>query len=195
MTPPQQMESPGSMPQTADGSAQPLDTVDAQPDQQPSPPWIALQTSVQSLSDMFESRLRQDKTKDEAFNRLYAELDTLRRAESVQQLKPFYLDLILLYDRIEQICSAQTEPAIADLLGTIRDELLEVLYRRDVAPIYQASMNFDSSVQQAIGTELAASPDDNNVVARVIRRGFRCGERVLRPEEVIVKRYRQEAKT
>ena len=79
-------------------------------------------------------------------------------------------------------------------LGTIRDELLEVLYRRDVAPIHHASMTFDSSVQQAIGTEPAASAEDNNLVARVIRRGFRHGERVLRPEEVIVKRYRQEVK-
>lgn len=194
MTPPQQMEPPDTTPQTADGSAPPLDSVNTQPANQPAPPWVALQASVQSLSEMFESRLRRDKTKDEAFDRLYAELDAFRRAESVQQLKPFYLDLILLYDRIEQICSAQTDHAIANLLGTIRDELLEVLYRRDVAPIYHASITFDSSVQQAIGTEFVASPEDNNVVARVIRRGFQYGERVLRPEEVIVKRYRQEVK-
>jgi molecular chaperone GrpE (heat shock protein) len=194
MTPPQQMEPPDSTPPTKDEQVPPLQSAASQPDEQPSPPWITLQTSIQSLSDMFESRLRLDKAKDEAFNRLYAELDALRRAESVQQLKPFYLDLILLYDRIEQICSAQTDPATADLLGTIRDELLEVLYRRDVAPICHASVNFDSSVQQAIGTEPAAGPDDNNVVARVIRRGFRYGERVLRPEEVIVKRYKQEVK-
>jgi molecular chaperone GrpE (heat shock protein) len=160
-----------------------------------SPPWELFQTTLDRLTAMFEARLHHDKTKDEAFERLYSELDSLRRNDASQRLKPLYLDLILLFDRIEQICAAQTDPAITDLLGTIRDELLEILYRRDVAPISSAGTAFDSSLQQAIGTEPAASTAENNAVARVVRRGFRYEERILRPEEVVVKRYRQETRT
>jgi molecular chaperone GrpE len=175
------------------GLVPPSETPGSLPEPEP-PPWASMQGAIERLAEVFETRLRYDKTKEAAFERLYSELDSLSRDEANQRLKPLYLDLILLYDRVEQICAAQVDPAIADLLGTIRDELLEVLYRRDVAPIGHASTTFDSSVQQAIGTEPAFSPDDNNIVARVVRRGFRHGERVLRPEEVILKRYRHEVK-
>jgi molecular chaperone GrpE len=151
------------------------------------PPWVStLQASVQGIAEMLDRRFRQDKTKDEAFDRLYAELDALRRAESVQQMKPLYLDLILLYDRIEQICSAHTDEGLVRILGTIRDELLEVLYRRDVSLIATSTVTFDSSVQQAVGMEPAVNPEGNNLVARIVRRGFRLGERVLRPEDTPV---------
>lgn len=193
MTKPQSGDPP-TTPSSLDADGDSLyDGAELSPKEEAAPPWESLQATLDLLVEKFETRLHHDKTKDEAFERLYAELDSFRRNDATQRLKPLYMDLILLFDRIEQICAAQTDPAVADLLGTIRDELLEVLYPRDVAPISCESTTCDSSVQQAVGTELASSPTENNVIARVVRRGFRHEERVLRPEEVVVKRYRQEA--
>lgn len=95
------------------------------------------------------SAARQDEEK--AFERLYAELDSFRR--EAQHLKPLYVDLILLHHRVEHILATQTDPSIVNLLGTIRDELLQVLYRPDVVPISNGTATIDSSIQQALGTK------------------------------------------
>ena len=85
MTPPQPMEPPDSTPQTTYEPVPPPESATSRP----APRWVARQTSLQNLSDLFESRQRKDKTKDEVFNNLCAEITSLPCAESVQHLKPF----------------------------------------------------------------------------------------------------------
>ena len=46
---------------------------------------------------------------------------------------------------------------------------------------------FDRNVQQALSTEPAEKPEDDQTVARVVRDGFKWGAQVLRPQEVVVR--------
>ncbi len=151
-------------------------------------------TEFSNLNRTIESRISYDETKEKAFDRLYTELDELKKNYSYEQLRPFYIDLILLFDRIENIRQSEAgsgdSPVIPDFIATLADELLEILYRREIEIINNTSPVFDPSFQLALSIQPTTSADENNLVARVIRRGFRYRDRILRPEEVIVKKFR-----
>ena len=157
----------------------------------------SLATELSSLNRTIESRLSYDKVKEEAFERLYAELEYLKKNSDFEHIRPLYMDLILLFDRIENIRqdieeSTATPSSLSDVLETLSDEILEILYRREIELIKTADSTFDPRVQQAIGTQPTSSEVENNQVAGVVRRGFRYRERILRAEEVIIKKYRSE---
>jgi molecular chaperone GrpE (heat shock protein) len=159
-----------------------------------------LNKEFSSLNHIIENRIRYDKTKEEAFDRLYAELEELKQDAAFRQNKPLYIDLILLFDRVDNMSrEIDTEYEVgrtfARLLETLRDEVLEILYRREVQLLRTGSDSFDPRVQHAIGVEHTDDPAENNRVARVVRHGFLYRDTVLRPEEVIVKRYRSASST
>lgn len=152
-----------------------------------------LEIQLVGLCQTIEGRLRYDKAKEDAFEKLYGELEELKRNSAFEQLRPLFIDFILLFDRIENVRNelnrADSESnSAADIVKTLSDELVEILYRREIELVRPASDLFDASLQQAIGTEPTADESENNRVARVVRRGFRYRNRVLRPEEVIVKK-------
>ena len=134
-----------------------------------------------------------DKAKEEAFDRLYRELDDLRSDREFDRLRPRYLDLILLFDRIDQSLAPASvndaSPTREAVLLSVREELREVLYRRDIELIELSPTFFDPTMQRAVGAQRTELPDLHNSIASVVRRGFRCRDRLLRAEEVIVNRH------
>jgi molecular chaperone GrpE (heat shock protein) len=152
----------------------------------------ALANQVSGIEHAVQERLRYDKTKEEAFERLYGELDQVKRNTAFEAIRPLYMDLILLYDRIDNARRDLRERSGADVsqfLGSIAEELLEVLYRREVEVMDGSPTLFDPTLQRAIGSEPTPVEAEHNQVCRIVRRGFRHGGRVLRPEEVVVKRH------
>jgi len=149
---------------------------------------------VSFLNRTFETRISYDEAKEKAFDRLYAELDEQKKNSAFEHLRPLYIDIILLFDRIENIRQnvlvSSDVPSISDLLKTLNDELLEILYRRGIELITITSPTFDPSFQLALSTEPTAADSEHNQVARVVRRGFKYKDRILRSEEVIVKKFR-----
>ncbi len=147
-----------------------------------------------SLKMVVEKRLIYDRAKEKAFDHLYQELEGFKRDAAYQEKRPMLIDLILLYDRMEVIYrdvrSATNVPAsVADLLQTLSDELLEILYRREVEMITSSTPVFDPRWQRAIGAETTNIPSEDNKVVQVVRRGFRYRHTILRPEEVIIRKY------
>jgi molecular chaperone GrpE len=158
-----------------------------------------LATELFPLKSMFENRLRYDKTKEEAFNRLYTELDDLKKNSIFDRNRPLFIDLILLYDRIENKLHESKQPtskmSISEhFLKTLSDELLEILNRQEIEVIRMTSTIFDPLFQRAIGTEFTTVKDENNEVAKVLRKGFKFRDRLLRAEEVIVKKFKKNNK-
>lgn len=151
-----------------------------------------LEAELAALRRTVENRLSYDRTKEEAFDRLYAELDGLKKKEAFDQLRPLYLDLILLFDRIDNLATkpgevSQENPSAIGFVQTLSDELLEILGRREIEIISTASI-FDPATQRAVGTQLTSNRSENSEIARVVRKGFRFSGSILRAEEVIVKK-------
>jgi molecular chaperone GrpE (heat shock protein) len=145
--------------------------------------------SLSNLVELVESRLALDDVKEKAFDRLYAELDELKQDREFEQLRPFFSDLVLLFDRLDHLANESLETQdVSSIVVSIREELLEILSRRGV-DIISPSEQFDPAFQNALGTERTSDEEANNRIARVVRRGFRYNLRVLRHEEVFVYRF------
>ena len=80
---------------------------------------------------------------------------------------------------------------VADSFQYLIDEMLELLYRRDVLPM-EATEAFDRKSQKVIKTVEAETQEDDYSIDNVLKRGFTRGGRVLRAEEVVVRRFQSQ---
>lgn len=153
-----------------------------------------LQSNFSSLVHLFERRMTYDKTKEAAFDRLYQEMEELKQEQTFNDLRPLYIDLILLIDRMEQIEFDLEEkglntPEIESILETLKNEMLEVLYRRGVEQIEHTPQYFDPKFQKVVDCEPTLNPEEDNLVVGIRRDGYKLNDTVLRPEEVVIKKY------
>ncbi len=149
---------------------------------------------VAALRETFEKRLAYDRAKEQAFDHLYSELEELKRNSAAEQLRPLFLDLVLLYDRVTSTAQALFEGKlfaneIFDSVHSIGEELVEILRRREVELISAPSKAFDASIQRVVGLEPVETEADGGRVKRVVRAGFRTGKRILREQEIIITKY------
>jgi molecular chaperone GrpE len=102
-------------------------------------------------------------------------------------------DLLPLVDDLERALAAapagertpQTVESYRAGVELIHKQLAELLRKRNVTPIEAAGADFDPHVHQAVATEPSASHRDNEVIEE-LRRGYRLGDRLLRPAMVKV---------
>lgn len=146
-----------------------------------------LEESVRSLHRIMDERLRYDDAKEAAFHRLYKDLDEQRKQSAGEPLRPILRDLVMLYDQIVE--AVRQHPQEAAALEILREGLLEVLYRANVEPIECGENRYDRSRQQITRVEKTPDPAADWTVAEVLRQGFCFGERVLRPQHVVVRRH------
>jgi molecular chaperone GrpE (heat shock protein) len=127
--------------------------------------------------------------------------------------KPVILDLLSLYDdfcgilrQVQQVVGDVRVPdsgipaPLAERLHGIQihvthncDFILEVLARLDVSPLPPGSGKLDKKTQRAVGLEHAESEDQDTDVVRSVKRGFLWKSRLVRPEEVIIRKWKAPA--
>lgn len=146
---------------------------------------------VAKLQNSFDARLAYDETKEAAFQRLYADLQDAKLAQSLEATRPLLLDLLLLHDRVDTAIRASGVTSEASACASFKEELLEVLYRRDVRRFGSSAERFDPETQQAVEIVETADPAEHQRVERVVRAGFRWGTRVLRAEDVVIRQRRR----
>jgi molecular chaperone GrpE (heat shock protein) len=142
------------------------------------------------LESRFEARFAYDATKEDAFRHVYADLQDAKVAHSLEATRPLLLDLLLLFDRIDAASNTLDMTEAASVLGSFREELLEILYRRDVRSIVAGSDRYDRDTQQVVGVVDTPEAEEHQKVERIVRTGFRWGTRILRAEDVVIRRYR-----
>jgi molecular chaperone GrpE len=102
-------------------------------------------------------------------------------------------DLLPLVDDLERALAAaptgeSTTQKVAGYragVELIYKQLAELLRKRNVTVIEAKGADFDPHVHQAVATEPSTSHRDNEVIEE-LRRGYRLGERLLRPAMVKV---------
>ncbi|HPT82992.1 MAG TPA: nucleotide exchange factor GrpE [Limnochordia bacterium] len=155
-----------------------------------------LSQRIAGLEELFAEKMRYDEQKERAFDELYNELSMYKNNFVEQSLLGVYKDIILLYDNVtrslqEMTREEQAGTDLAEFAEFVLTEIVEILYRRGIELI-DSSEYFDASIQRAVAVEYVSEPGLDNKVLRVVRRGFRSELRVIRPEEVVVARYRAE---
>jgi len=118
--------------------------------------------------------------------------------ESLQ--KPFIRDLVILFDDLSGILS-QLQNAVEasdgkrSPLGQWRDNLenaihslTEILHRMEVSEIEPRDM-VDRALHKVISFEPADFAEEDGQIVMRVKRGFLWRDQVLRPEEVVAKRF------
>ncbi|MGW4461367.1 nucleotide exchange factor GrpE [Micromonospora sp. NPDC004704] len=152
----------------------------------PSASLDALATEVTQLRDLFQRRLFEDRRRQELYERLYQELDFARSDLVRQFIAPICRELLLLTDRLAAARRAGTDPAV--LLGSVEEEIAEVLARRGVRPIPTAGLIFDPRLHEAVGQVAVDGGDLDGYVVHERRSGHLVDDWVLRPAQVVVGR-------
>jgi molecular chaperone GrpE len=145
---------------------------------------------LDSIEDRFEARFTYDTTKEAAFRHVYADLQEARLAQSLESARPLLLDLLLLYDRVHTAISSLGSGEEPVALVSFREELLELLYRREVQTFVSVSTRYDSETQQVVGVVDTSKAEEHQQIDRIVRAGFRWRTRILRAEDVVIRRYR-----
>jgi molecular chaperone GrpE (heat shock protein) len=117
--------------------------------------------------------------------------------ESLQ--KPFIRDLVILFDDLSRILS-QLQSAVdgenkrtsltqwRDNLENAIHSLTEILHRMEVSEIEPKDM-VDRALHKVISFEPADFAEEDGQIVMRVKRGFLWRDQVLRPEEVVAKRF------
>ncbi len=175
---------------------------------------LAAMTAAPSSGDEVASQLQRmfdniiairntESVNQRLFNSLHQELKSYRDnflRDSLQ--KPFIRDLVVLYDDMTSL-SIDMESAGGSnsaKKGAIRrwhsnlenaiHSLVEILHRMEVVEI-EPREKVDRALHRVVSYEPADSAEDDGLIVARVKRGFVWHDQVLRPEEVIAKRFAQ----
>jgi len=125
-------------------------------------------------AEFANARKRFDKQRAEAYANANADL--------VAKLVPLLDD----FERALATAPAgiQADPWLAGV-GLVYRKMLSVLEEMNVEPIAAVGAPFDPNMHEALGQE-PSNDYDSGLVAREMRRGYRIGDRVIRPSLVMV---------
>lgn len=152
-------------------------------------------TLLHEIKEVIQGRLEYDAVKEKAIDKIDDELKFYRDGFVFQSQKSIFIDLMLLYDSLERILNSVTneevfsQEKLAEHLETFKEELLEILYRRDITPFDEHPEVLDYKLHKTVKTLPTDEENENNKVDRIIKIGFRWNDKILRPEEVIIKKY------
>lgn len=165
------------------------------PDADPAVPDAGATTSVSDLTRQIEEQ--RDK-----YLRLAAEYDNYRRRTARERAEAASRGQAELVGRLLEALDDLGRFAHVDPEGTdamtlhrgielVEQKMLKALSAVGLEIIDPSDQSFDPNLHEAITTEPALSPEDDNTVGKVFQRGYRFGGQLLRPARVVVKQWNQ----
>jgi molecular chaperone GrpE len=154
-----------------------------------------LEWRLDELQTLFHREIRAESTREKVVDRLHAELQEYKQDLLLSTLRPVFIDLIQLHDDIGKVAVAPEVPEgdgpsdaqrLVGLMQGFQQGIEDILYRQGVEPFQVEGGAFDPRRQRAVATVATDDPALNKTVAARLRKGFRAGERVIRPEIVSV---------
>jgi molecular chaperone GrpE len=163
--------------------------VAAEPPPDPEVPVPVAEADVAELQrqkdDYYDLLLRKTAEFDNYRKRIERERQAFSEATAAEVME----DLLPLLDDLERALKAEPGAEGADAyrrgVELIHKGLDDLLRRRGVTPIEALGADFDPNYHQAVAHEPVEGRRDNEVIEE-FRRGYRLGERLLRPSMVKV---------
>ena len=149
--------------------------------------------------EVMELRRQLDEQRDK-YLRLAAEFDNFRKranrersesgaraqADLVKQL----LEVVDDIGRFSQFDPASTDSTtLAEGIDMVERKLHKSLTTAGLELVQPVNEPFDPNVHEAVATEPALSPEDDNLVSQVYQVGYVFNGQLLRPARVVVKQY------
>jgi molecular chaperone GrpE len=144
----------------------------------------------------FEGELAQ---MEDRWKRALADLDNYRKRSvreterRIEESRDTQLrEWLEVVDSLERALFMQPEDPVVEGLRAVLEQMEAVLARQGVTRVGAAGEPFDPERHAAVGVRPTDEVPDRTVV-EVARSGFKVGDRVLRPAEVVVARAREDA--
>ena len=161
---------------------------------------VAFAEQFRKIDEQLASIRNTESVNQQLFDSLHAELLKYRDNflhESLQ--KPFIHDLVYLYDHLnglfDQLTSVAQEKGKRSHVAQWRDNLenaihslVEILHRFEVKEI-EPRERVDRACHRVINYEPADFPEEDGCIVMRVKRGFVWRGKLIRPEEVIAKRF------
>jgi molecular chaperone GrpE len=158
----------------------------------PGPPLVAEEPSEPSAEERLaaaeDKLLRALADLDNLRKRTAREVDRARR-EGREEVLRSWLEVADSAERALAALAARADDPLFAGLGALAAQIESVLRREGVERVGTVGEPFDPERHEAVGTAHAEGIEEGGVAA-VARPGYRAGERLLRPAEVIVARGR-----
>src|SRR4029453_2210283 len=123
------------------------------------------------------------------FDNYRKRVDRDRKNRADRPGKAVLTEILPIVDDLERALAAEDTGEGADAyrrgVELIHKQLLDLLTRRGVAPIDTAGATFDPHLHQAVSSEPSADHREGEIIEE-FRRGYRLGDRLLRPAMVKV---------
>lgn len=159
------------------------------------------------LSALQENLDQKNRLNQKQFDALHEELRTYKDGFLLEIFhKPIVRDLITLFDDLSSLHRravglAAEQPSRSpnaqqiDNLGVNLDHvlhsLLEILARMEVQRLEASTGKLDKQRQRAISVEWAASEQEDQTIVQSVKPGFIWRARLLRPEEVVIRKWKE----
>ncbi len=168
-----------------------LDRADAFPDVKAPSAEAPAATEIQNTDELARER---DRLKDQLLRQI-AEFDNYRKRvererrdqadQTVVDLLQQFLSIIDDFERAMRADPREEPEAYRKGVELIHRQFLDVLRRRGIEPIDVVGTDFDPHVHQAVTQEISPGHRDGEVIEE-LRRGYKIGDRLLRPAMVKV---------
>jgi molecular chaperone GrpE len=155
---------------------------------EPEPKAPAAENDIASLKqerDAIHDRLLRQAAE---FDNYRKRIDRERREASEYAAADLLQALLPIIDDFERALEAEAAPGAEKYregLEIILRELRELLRKRGVTPIEAVGTDFDPHIHQAVAYDEAPNARDGEIIGE-FRRGYRLGDRLLRPAMVRV---------
>lgn len=192
-------ELPGSAPpETMERSDEVAQSARAQGDGTPRAEEV--EDNVESGAEVEESVRREVEHWRDRHLRLAAEFDNFRKrtaresaqagaraqAELVRQLLD-PLDDLMRFAHLES--TAVDAKTVIDGVDLVERKMLKALGTAGLEILNPVDQPFNPELHEAVATEPARSPEDDDMVSRVFQQGYVFGGQLLRPARVVVKQW------
>jgi len=144
--------------------------------------------AIRSERDDYLERLKRARAD---FDNYRKRVERERREWKEQMLADLVGDLLPILDDFERALSALTEKQgeseWTQGIEMIHGEITRYLRSRGVEPIAPEGEPFDPAISEAVFQEEREDAPDKTVLS-VVRRGYRIGDRIVRPAQVVIAR-------
>lgn len=155
---------------------------DAAADASEDPAAVAREQMLRLAAEFDNFRKRVARERTETWSRAQAGL--------LETLLPALDDLRRVVDQADAGAPDGPAAALLDGVSLVQRNVLSVLERAGLAEIPAEGQVFDPAVHEAVLTEPTDDPGRDGRVAGVLQRGYRFGDRLLRPAQVVVWKLR-----
>lgn len=156
------------------------------------PGWESVAAEVNVLVGRFDRKILEDQDKRGLIQELYERVRVAERGQFLEYLGPFVYRIAMVIDRLDRFLAMATDPpkeeaeSQTEFVESIRAEMLSLLRQHQV-DFVPMSGPVDTEAHEVVGLHdgEGVTLESSLVIHRAVRRGYRYGERVIRPAQVI----------